>query len=167
MSTSIEQLPNTNQETKDKKQFEKNPSQLNSNIVNNLLSSAPPPNRQLPPRDIPMQQQEHTLDNQSRSNYIDNTTGAVNHDYIREYREIEDIHNKTNNNKNENVYEEYSRYAILTVLYVLLQLPQTKAMLQKSIPTLFDDGEAKIIYHVLLGVVLSGLYYLVEKNLSI
>ena len=108
----------------------------------------------LPSRDIPMNTNNITQDEQIQPNYIPND----NQDYIGDNIMIDNTINNTNNqyNRLDDFYNNLQTPLLLTILYFIFQLPIIKKYLFKFLPNLFGkDGNQNIYGHIFYSILFS------------
>ena len=182
MSTSIESLPNgdhnkstsinTNDNTINRsltgvnQSYINNTSQLPKQSFDNIKDLTGMDNEvhPLPSRDIPMPTLPIVNDVEVTPTYIKKEPTV---DYIRNHHNIETIKKNALNTKlerNINGYTQYLTYTLVAILYVLLQLPIVKKMIRSYIPGVFmPEGIPYFSYHILLAIILSAAYFIVDK----
>ena len=123
----------------------------------------------LPSRDIPMNTQPITQDQEIKPNFIPEVN---NEDYIKNYEtEQQYINNNMvyNNRKDslEFLFEELQIPIIIGLLFFLMQLPVVKNNLMKIVPALYsNDGNPKLSGYVVNSILFSMLFYIVFKFLN-
>lgn len=123
----------------------------------------------LPSRDIPMNTQPITQDQEIKPNFIPEVS---NEDYIKNYEtEQQYINNNMvyNNRKDslEFLFEELQIPIIIGLLFFLMQLPVVKNNLMKVVPALYsNDGNPKLSGYVVNSILFSMLFYIVFKFLN-
>lgn len=111
----------------------------------------------LPSRDIPMNTNNITQDEQIQPNYIPNN----NEDYIGDNVMIDNTINNTNSqySRLDDFYNNLQTPILLSLLYFVFQLPIFKKYLFKFIPNLFNkDGNQNIYGHIFYSVLFSVGY---------
>ena len=111
----------------------------------------------LPSRDIPMNTNNITQDEQIQPNYIPND----NQDYIGDNVMIDNTINNTNNqyNRLDEFYNNLQTPLLLALLYFIFQLPIIKKYLLKFLPNLFGkDGNQNIYGHIFYSILFSVGY---------
>jgi len=182
MSTSINSLPNANNNDPKNEVLENNqpvknltgvnqshipprselPKQSIDDVLQNLEVSQP--QQKLPSRDIPVETINVVNDEQIKPTYIPQEPRV---DYIRDHDNIDMINEKVKNTKDEdsiNGYEQYLSYGVSGIVYVLLQLPQVKRLFRNFVPGLFGvEGIPNMSYHVLLALILCIITFVMDK----
>lgn len=121
----------------------------------------------LPSRDIPMDTNIITQDEQIQNDFIPKENN--NNDYITEHLSTEDIIKK-NLEKNENdifldkLYSEISLPLLISVLYFIFKLPFIDNMYNKFFPFCFSKtGNMKISGYLISSIVFSCVFYFINK----
>ena len=120
---------------------------------------------QLPTRDIPIDTNQVTMDNEIKPNYIPPPP----EDYIRNFETPEQIikENQEQESKKElsdNIYKELQMPILVALLYFIFNLPIIKNLLFRSLPNLFNqDGNLNIYGYIFNSLVFSCLYFIVNK----
>ena len=137
------------------KQQETQPANVNldestiTQIVNGLQQAGLSGMTQLPSRDIPMNEAEHTTDTQITPNYIP-PPPQNNSDYIKNEEQTQQFAQNYDANIQrqqslDNIYDELQIPIFIAVLYFLFQLPFFKKLLFNYLPFLFStDGNLNI-----------------------
>lgn len=184
MSTSINNLPNANNEDVKIEDITENnnqpikkltgvnqshipprselPKQSIDDVLQNLAENQP--QQKLPSRDIPTDTVNIVNDEQVKPTYIPQEPRV---DYIRDHDNIDVINEKAKNTKEEdsiNGYEQYLSYGVSGIVYILLQLPQVKRLFRNFVPGLFGvEGMPNMSYHVLLALILCIITFVMDK----
>ena len=111
----------------------------------------------LPSRDIPMNTNGITQDEQIQPNYIPND----NQDYIGDNVMVDNTINNTNSqyNRLDDFYNNLQTPVLLSLLYFIFQLPIFKKYLFKFLPNLFGkDGNQNIYGHIFYSILFSFGY---------
>jgi hypothetical protein len=174
-ATSITDLPTTVSEIQQpiqQHQQQQSPSavSLDSNtislIVNGLQQASISGATSLPSRDIPLQTEQLTRDNQTVPNYIPKPTNV---DYINNTND--DINNyyssEKRNNSLDSLYDELQAPLLLAVLYFLFQLPFFKKLVFQYLPFLcHNDGNYNFNGLVFTCGLFGFIYYSLSKTVK-
>lgn len=134
-------------------------------IVNDIQKASQAGATSLPSRDIPMDTQIITQDEQTKPNFIPQS----NVDYIGDSVIVDNTINQDSNLNNlESFYNTLQIPILLSILYFLFQLPVFKKYILLLIPSLFNkDGNQNIygyiFYSILYGVSYIILSYIINK----
>lgn len=137
-----------------------------SQIVNGLQQASLSGATSLPSRDIPLQTDQLTNDNQVRANYVPQ---PINKDYINDAND--DINNYYTYEKNENsldsIYDELQAPLLLSVLYFLFQLPFFKKAVFKYFPFFcHTDGNYNFNGLLFTCALFGFIYYTLSKGVK-
>jgi len=137
-----------------------------SQIVNGLQQASISGATKLPSRDIPMDQNHLTHDEQTRPNYVPMIQQK--NKYIDE---DDDIQPKS---QNKNIFENFFDYfqlpLLLAVMYFIFEMPSFKSMLLSYLPFLFGiDGNYNFNGITIVSIIFSFLYYFIlfSTNMTI
>jgi len=137
-------------------------------IVNGLQQASLTGITQLQSRDIPMNTNNISTDQQVQPNYVPST--PQNHvDYIKNYEDpvsMVDNYNKSMDKQNslDEMYNEIQSPLLLSVLYFLFQLPFFRKFLFTYFPALFSkDGNLNINGFLFMSVLFGLLFYILNK----
>jgi len=137
-----------------------------SQIVNGLQQASISGATSLPSRDIPLQTEQLTNDNQIQPNYIPN---PVIKDYINDSNDdINDYYNyEKNQNSLDSVYDELQAPLLLSVLYFLFQLPFFKKSIFKYLPFFcHTDGNYNFNGLIFTCSLFGFIYYTLSKSVK-
>lgn len=137
-----------------------------SQIVNSLQQASLAGATTLPSRDIPLNTEQLTQDEQVKPNYIPSPTIV---DYINE--SDEDINNyykkEQGQNSLDSIYDELQGPLLLSVLYFLFQLPIFKKSMFKYLPFFCHTDGNYNLNGLLFTCLLFGLiYYTLTKSVK-
>lgn len=140
-----------------------------SQIVSGLQQASSSGATQLPSRDIPLQTNQLTNDEQIHPNYIPQTQNDK-RDYINENMldNIEDYYNaETRQNSLDVLYDEIQAPLLLAVLYFLFQLPFFKKNVFKYLPILCNtDGNYNLNGLIFTCCLFGFIYYSLSKTVK-
>lgn len=134
-------------------------------LVNSINKAAVNGNTLLPSRDIPMETEPITTDQQVKVNYLPQKE----QDYIGEYTSEDDVlrNQKVSSSKNsffDKLFDEFQIPIILIILYFIFQLPSVNISLLKLVPKLFNDsGNLKTIGIAFKSLLYGITFYLITK----
>ena len=120
---------------------------------------------QLPSRDIPIDTNQVTMDNEIKPNYIPPPP----EDYIKNFETPEQIIKQNQEEEkqkeiNDNIYKELQMPIFVALLYFIINLPIIKKLLFKFLPNLFNqDGNLNIYGYIFNSLVFSCLYFILNK----
>jgi hypothetical protein len=129
----------------------------------------------IPTRDIPMNPNAFTHDDQARPNYVpqpphDGAGGyAGGGDYIKEHTSMESIVRANARQSNqldtiEAIYYDLQMPILLGVLYFIFQMPVFRAQLLHFLPSLFgEDGNFKMIGLTATSAMFAGTFFVIMK----
>ena len=129
----------------------------------------------IPTRDIPMNPNAFTHDDQARPNYVpqpphDGAGGyAGGGDYIKEHTSMESIVRANARQSNqldtiEAIYYDLQMPILLGVLYFIFQMPVFRAQLLHFLPSLFgEDGNFKIVGLAATSAMFAGTFFVIMK----
>jgi len=137
-----------------------------SQIVNGLQQASLSGATSLPSRDIPLQTDQLTNDNQVRPNYVPQ---PITKDYINDAND--DINNYYSYEKNQNsldsIYDELQAPLLLSVLYFLFQLPFFKKAVFKYLPFFcHTDGNYNFNGLLFTCALFGFIYYTLSKGVK-
>ena len=150
---------------------EESNNQTNYNeLINQLQNASSKGVTNLPSRDIPLNKEIITQDQEVKSNYIPNTDA---NDYISNYLSKNDLINKdiqnTNNNNNiEYLYKEFQTPIIICILYFIFQSPYFKKSLFNILPLLFNKENNLSLRGIIFNsIFFASLFYVINKSILI
>ena len=124
----------------------------------------------IPTRDIPMNPNSYTHDDQSRPNYVPQPppmSAAHSGDYITEHTSMESIVGANARQSNqldtiEAIYYDLQMPILIGVLYFIFQMPVFRAQLLHFLPSLFgEDGNFKIMGLTATSVMFAGTFFVI------
>jgi len=122
----------------------------------------------IPSRDIPMNPNAFTHDDQIKPNYIPQPPPNE-RDYIRDYSSMEGIIRDNKRTENqletlESIYIDLQVPILLGVLYFIFQMPVFRAQLLHFIPSMFGaDGNFNIMGLTGTSVIFATCYFVIMK----
>ncbi len=127
----------------------------------------------IPTRDIPMNPNAFTHDDQARPNYVPQPPSASQYhdggDYIKEHTSMESIVRANARQSNqldtiEAIYYDLQMPILLGVLYFIFQMPVFRAQLLHFLPSLFgEDGNFKIIGLTATSAMFAVTFFVIMK----
>jgi len=127
----------------------------------------------IPTRDIPMNPNAFTHDDQARPNYVPQPphdgSGSGSGDYIKEHTSMESIVRANARQSNqldtiEAIYYDLQMPILLGVLYFIFQMPVFRAQLLHFLPSLFgEDGNFKIVGLAATSAMFAGTFFVIMK----
>jgi hypothetical protein len=131
----------------------------------------------IPTRDIPMNPNAFTHDDQARPNYVPQPPPASQYhdgaggggDYIKEHTSMESIvrANARQSNQIDTIeanYYDLQMPILLGVLYFIFQMPVFRAQLLHFLPSLFgEDGNFKMIGLTATSAMFAGTFFVIMK----
>lgn len=125
----------------------------------------------IPSRDIPMNQNAFTHDDQARPNYVPQPQMMASQggDYIKEHTSMESIARANVRQSNqidtiEAIYYDLQMPVLIGVLYFIFQMPVFRAQLLHFLPSLFgEDGNFKITGLTATSVMFAGTFFVIMK----
>jgi len=131
----------------------------------------------MPTRDIPMNPNSFTHDDQARPNYVpqpktvhfQDGSGSGSGDYIRDHTSMESIVRANARQSNqldtiEAIYYDLQMPILLGILYFIFQMPIFRAQLLHFLPSLFgEDGNFKMIGLTATSVMFAGTFFVIMK----
>jgi hypothetical protein len=156
--------------------------QIPGNVMNDVLQGVQRASANgmtmIPTRDIPMNPNSFTHDDQARPNYVpqpktvhfqDDGGAGGERDYIREHTSMESIVRANARQSNqidtiEAIYYDLQMPILLGVLYFIFQMPVFRAQLLHFLPSLFgEDGNFKIIGLTATSAMFAGSFFVIMK----
>lgn len=137
-----------------------------SQIVNGLQQASLAGATQLPSRDIPLQTEQLTNDEQIQPNYIPQ---PVARDYINDISDNINDYYKDEKNKNylDSLYDELQVPLLLAVLYFLFQLPFFKKAIFKNLPFFcHTDGNYNFNGLIFTCALFGFIYYSLSQTVK-
>ena len=131
----------------------------------------------MPTRDIPMNPNSFTHDDQARPNYVpqpktvhfQDGDGGGSSDYIRDHTSMESIVRANARQSNqldtlEAIYYDLQMPILLGILYFIFQMPIFRAQLLHFLPSLFgEDGNFKMIGLTATSAMFAGTFFVIMK----
>jgi hypothetical protein len=158
------------------------PTQIPGNVMNEVLQGVQRASANgmtmIPTRDIPMNPNSYTHDDQSRPNYVPQppgagsghfSDGAGTHDYIKEHTSMESIVRANARQSNqidtlEAIYYDFQMPILIGVLYFIFQMPVFRAQLLHFLPSLFgEDGNFKMMGLTATSAMFAGTFFVIMK----
>lgn len=140
-----------------------------SQIVNGLQQASIAGATQLPSRDIPLQTEQLTNDEQIQPNYIPQPSKGE-RDYINDMNtdNIDDYYRaERNQNSLDSLYDELQAPLLLAVLYFLFQLPFFKKTVFKYLPFFCNtDGNYNFNGLIFTCALFGFIYYSLSKTVK-
>ena len=151
------------------------PTNIPGNVMNEVLQGVQRASANgmtmIPTRDIPMNPNSYTHDDQSRPNYVPEKSVhfADGRDYIKEHASMESIVRANARQSNqldtiEAIYYDLQMPILIGVLYFIFQMPVFRAQLLHFLPSLFgEDGNFKIIGLTATSAMFAGTFFVIMK----
>lgn len=154
--------------------------QVSGNIMNEVVQGVQRASANgmtmIPTRDIPMNPNSFTHDDQARPNYVPQPTMANfedgSGDYIKEHTSMESIVSANARESNqldtlEAIYYDIQMPILVGVLYFIFQMPVFRAQLLHFLPSLFgEDGNFKMIGLTATSAMFAGIFFVIMKILN-
>jgi hypothetical protein len=155
------------------------PTQIPGNVMNEVIQGVQRASANgmtmIPTRDIPMNPNSYTHDDQSRPNYVPQSDGAGGYggggdgggDYIKEHTSMESIVRANSRQSNqidtiEAIYYDLQMPILIGVLYFIFQMPVFRAQLLHFLPSLFgEDGNFKIMGLTATSAMFAGTFFVI------
>ena len=148
-------------------------SQLSQDDINKIVTGIQSASQQnlttLPSRDIPMNTQPITQDEQVKPNFV---PGQDKQDYIKNYMDEQQLYQKQiqhekERRKQDDLYDQLETPILLTVLFFLFQLPFFQKMLYTYVPSLFvKDGTLAFSGYLAKSAAFGATYFLLTKAMK-
>ena len=160
------------------------PTQIPGNVMNEVLQGVQRASANgmtmIPTRDIPMNPNVYTHDDQARPNYVPQPPsgsqyhdgsggGGGSHDYIKDHTSMESIVRANARQSNqldtiEAIYYDLQMPILIGVLYFIFQMPVFRAQLLHFLPSLFgEDGNFKIVGLTATSAMFAGTFFMIMK----
>ena len=125
---------------------------------------------ELPSRDIPIHTEKHTVDENSKTNYIPKPEKHVR--FVEEDEECEDYGYEQKNQKFESLVSRYREPLILVLLFFIFQMSIVNIKLYQFIPKLFvQEGELNgigiIVKAGLFATTYMGIQYVIKNGMKV
>lgn len=146
-----------------------NNQKIMNEVVTGIQQASMGGSTSLPSRDIPMDTQNITQDQEIKPNFIPQGT---NEDYIKNYETEQDYirNNMVYTNRKDSLeflFEELQIPIIIGLLFFLMQLPVVKNNFMKIIPSLYSsDGNPKLSGYVVNSLLFAMIFYIIFKFLN-
>jgi hypothetical protein len=161
------------------------PTQIPGNVMNEVMQGVQRASANgmtmIPTRDIPMNPNSFTHDDQARPNYVpdprsvhfqDGGGGGGGADYIKDYESMESIVRANARQSNqldtiEAIYYDIQMPILVGVMYFIFQMPVFRAQLLHFLPSLFgEDGNFKIMGLTATSVMFALVFFIIMKLLN-
>jgi hypothetical protein len=158
------------------------PQQIPGNVMNEVIQGVQRASANgmtmIPTRDIPMNPNSYTHDDQSRPNYVPQPQYAATGtpggggDYIKDHTSMENIVRANARQSNqidtiEAIYYDLQMPILIGVLYFIFQMPVFRAQLLHFLPSLFgEDGNFKIMGLTATSAMFAGTFFVIMKIFS-
>jgi len=158
------------------------PTQIPGNVMNEVMQGVQRASANgmtmIPTRDIPMNPNTFTHDDQARPNYVpdprsvhfqDGAGGGGGADYIKDYQSMESIVRANARQSNqldtiEAIYYDIQMPILVGVMYFIFQMPVFRAQLLHFLPSLFgEDGNFKIMGLTATSAMFAGTFFIIMK----
>ena len=157
------------------------PTQIPGNVMNEVMQGVQRASANgmtmIPTRDIPMNPNTFTHDDQARPNYVPDPRsvhfqdggGA---DYIKDYQSMESIVRANARQSNqldtiEAIYYDIQMPILVGVMYFIFQMPVFRAQLLHFLPSLFgEDGNFKIMGLTATSAMFALVFFIIMKLLN-
>ena len=156
------------------------PTQIPGSVMNEVMQGVQRASANgmtmIPTRDIPMNPNSFTNDDQARPNYVPQPKsvhfadgGAGGHDYIKEHTSMESIVRANARQSNqldtiEAIYYDLQMPILIGVLYFIFQMPVFRAQLLHFLPSLFgEDGNFKMVGLTATSAMFAGTFFVITK----
>jgi len=154
------------------------PTQIPGNVMNEVIHGVQRASANgmtmIPTRDIPMNPNSYTHDDQSRPNYVPQAKSVHfqdggDHDYIKEHTSMESIVRANARQSNqldtlEAIYYDFQMPILIGVLYFIFQMPVFRAQLLHFLPSLFgEDGNYKMMGLTATSAMFAGAFFVIMK----
>jgi len=151
--------------------------QIPGNVMNEVLQGVQRASANgmtmIPTRDIPMNPNSFTHDDQARPNYVPPFEGGAGgggeRDYIREHTSMESIVRANARQSNqldtiEAIYYDLQMPILIGVLYFIFQMPVFRGQLLHFLPSLFgEDGNFKMIGLAATSGMFASTFFVIMK----
>lgn len=155
-------------------QYQQHQQQIPTNVMNEVLQGVQRASANgmtmLPTRDIPMNPNSFTHDEQARPNYVPPPfEGGSGTDYIKDHTTMDSIVRANARQSRqldtiEAIYYDLQMPILIGILYFIFQMPVFRAQLLHFIPSLFgEDGNFKMMGLTATSVMFAGTFFLIMK----
>jgi hypothetical protein len=163
------------------------PMQIPGNVMNEVMQGVQRASANgmtmIPTRDIPMNPNSFTHDDQARPNYVPDPRsvhfqdgagggGGGGADYIKDYESMESIVRANARQSNqldtiEAIYYDIQMPILVGVMYFIFQMPVFRAQLLHFLPSLFgEDGNFKMIGLTATSAMFALVFFIIMKLLN-
>ena len=163
------------------------PTQIPGNVMNEVIQGVQRASANgmtmIPTRDIPMNPNSFTHDDQARPNYVPDPRsvhfqdgagggGGGGADYIKDYESMESIVRANARQSNqldtiEAIYYDIQMPILVGVMYFIFQMPVFRAQLLHFLPSLFgEDGNFKMIGLTVTSAMFALVFFIIMKLLN-
>ena len=163
------------------------PTQIPGNVMNEVMQGVQRASANgmtmIPTRDIPMNPNSFTHDDQARPNYVPDPRsvhfqdgagggGGGGADYIKDYESMESIVRANARQSNqldtiEAIYYDIQMPVLVGVMYFIFQMPVFRAQLLHFLPSLFgEDGNFKMIGLTATSAMFALVFFIIMKLLN-
>lgn len=163
------------------------PTQIPGNVMNEVMQGVQRASANgmtmIPTRDIPMNPNSFTHDDQARPNYVPDPRsvhfqdgggggGGGGADYIKDYESMESIVRANARQSNqldtiEAIYYDIQMPILVGVMYFIFQMPVFRAQLLHFLPSLFgEDGNFKMIGLTATSAMFALVFFIIMKLLN-
>jgi hypothetical protein len=154
------------------------PTQIPGNVMNEVMQGVQRASANgmtmIPTRDIPMNPNSFTHDDQARPNYVPDPRSVhfqdgAGGDYIKDYQSMESIVRANARQSNqldtiESIYYDIQMPILVGVMYFIFQMPIFRAQLLHFLPSLFgEDGNFKIMGLTATSAMFAGTFFIIMK----
>ena len=157
------------------------PTQIPGNVMNEVMQGVQRASANgmtmIPTRDIPMNPNTFTHDDQARPNYVPDPRSVhfqdgAGADYIKDYQSMESIVRANARQSNqldtiEAIYYDIQMPILVGVMYFIFQMPVFRAQLLHFLPSLFgEDGNFKMIGLTATSAMFALVFFIIMKLLN-
>jgi hypothetical protein len=157
------------------------PPQIPGNVMNEVMQGVQRASANgmtmIPTRDIPMNPNSFTHDDQARPNYVPDPRSVHfqdggSHDYIKDHTSMESIVRANARQSNqldtiEAIYYDIQMPILVGVMYFIFQMPVFRAQLLHFLPSLFgEDGNFKMIGLTATSAMFALVFFIIMKLLN-
>jgi hypothetical protein len=162
--------------------IEQGPAHVPGNVMNEVVQGVQRASANgmtmIPTRDIPMNPNTFTHDDQARPNYVPQPRmvhfedGGSSGDYIKDHTSMESIVRANARQSNqldtiEAIYYDIQTPILVGVMYFIFQMPIFRAQLLHFFPSLFgEDGNFKMIGLTATSTMFAGILFIIMKLLN-
>jgi hypothetical protein len=160
--------------------IEQGPAHVPGNVMNEVMQGVQRASANgmtmIPTRDIPMNPNSFTHDDQARPNYVPHPKSVHfsndGDDYIKDHTSMESIVRANARQSNqldtlEAIYYDIQMPVLVGVMYFIFQMPIFRAQLLHFFPSLFgEDGNFKMIGLTATSAMFAGILFVIMKLLN-